>query len=601
MPKKETFYGIESKQKLKSIIVFLFLFLVYLIGIGIIYIIVWYIYHFIVGSVPTFSVEMKHLLMIVGIAFLIVLIQWMDIKRNGAEFILKVLNAQEPDKEDLYHRKLVNVAQELALSSGFKKLLRIYVVPSTAVNSFALVDKKKNGIIGVTEGAIANLERDELQTIVAHELAHIMRGDAFFVTLACSVTNFLNSIAEAISPKEEDSKYFPDRETGGSSQVILVRFILYIIIKSVSLTMRFLSLLISRQREYLADATAVEFTRNPYSLASAIFKAHKYFSFIGDYTETYSPIFIVAPESLYDPEDDNIFKRMFGTHPPDKTRINKLLSMTGGTYERLAQEIKSKEVIKDLAREEIKSVDEEAKGNFVGIPIGSFGVGSLINIIKKEPQALEQNQVEEKLWEVRDCHGEWLGPFKTNELFSIPWFTGLSRVRPSGENIEVYARSFPEIMEKFRHMGDKGFGKGQCPFCDAQLISGYYEGVPIKFCCKCGGRLVQDERIIRILSRKGIKPSEFLRDKTRDWIKTNYLRFQAKKDLTKPFSRGSKESQIRYLCPQCGSPMIRKTFSYQYFIVIDFCGECKAVWFDGDELEMLQVIVEEPMHQDFFI
>jgi len=593
MPKKETFYGIERKQKLKSFIVFLFLFLVYIIGIGIIYIVGWYIYCFIVGAIPIISLQTNHILIIIGIAFITVLIQWIDIKRNGAEFILKILNAQEPDKDDLYHKKLVNVSQELTLSSGFKHLLRVYVVPSSAVNSFALVDKKKNGIIGVTEGAVATLERDELQTIVAHELAHIIRGDAIFVTLACSVTNFLNSIAESIRPDEENTRYAPRQETG-ATQITIIRFLLYFIIKTVSLIMRFLSLLISRQREYLADATAVEFTRNPSSLASAIYKAHKYFSFIGDYTETYSPIFIVSPESLDEPENDNIFKRMFGTHPPDKSRINKLLSMTGATYEQLASEVKSKEAIKDYAREEIKSIDEET-GEIKGLPLNAFGIGSLIDIIKKEEQSSQPNLEEEKLWEVRDCHGEWLGPFKTNELFSIPWFTGLSRIRPLGEDIEVYSRSFPEILEKFRYIGNKGSGKGECPFCQTPLLNSYYEGVPIKFCRRCGGRLVQDEKIIRILSRKGIKPSPFLKDKSLNWAKQNYLNFQIKGTIRKPISKQTKEELVRYLCPQCGSPMIRKTFTYQYFVLIDYCGMCKAVWFDGDELEMLQVLIEKSM------
>ncbi len=545
------------------------------------------------GFVPTY--QTKHLLGIVSIALIIVIFHWLNIKKNGARFILRVLNAQEPDKDDLYHRKLINMVQEVALGAGFKKPLKPYVVPSSAVNSFALVDTKRGGIVGVTEGAIAVLERDELQTVIAHELSHIMRGDAFYVTLVCSLTNFLNSIAEYIQPKgDRDRRIFSEYQD--NAQATAAQFLLYFLVKMIYGTMKMLSLLISRQREYLADASAVEFTRNPDSLARAIYKAHKYFSFIGDYTQTYSPIFIVAPESLGEVTKDNVFKRMFSTHPPDRARIEKLLIMTGGTYDDLSREVVSKEKIKDTAREEIKSVDEE-KGEIVGVPISLFGIGELVESIKGKSFQTKTNgaKAKGKFWEVRDCHGQWLGPFRTNELFGIPWFTGLSRVRPAGKEIELTARSFPEILEGFKNVGTSSFGKGECPFCQTQLINCYYEGVPIKICHKCGGRLIGKDKIMRIISRKGIRASDFLKEKTRQWVKNNYLNPEKVGKFDRSSPNYLKDEKSHYSCPQCGAIMRRRPFSLQYFILVDDCGFCKSLWFDGDELEMLQVIIEEKM------
>ncbi len=588
MERRKSFYEIQKEQKRKSVFVFFLLIGVYFVSIGVIYLLL---------SIPIkiflFVEEFRiftgwHFAIILGISVLIALYQWYDVKRNGARFILERVNAEKPDRRDLYHRKLVDVVEEVRIGAGYKHPINVYVIPANVVNSFALTEADGTAAIGVSEGALARLTRDELQAVVAHEMAHIMRGDAFYVTLVCSLANFFQRISDAFQSERENTgfimrnRYAAQAEgarIAGEGLTALMAFII-----------RFLGLLISREREYLADATAVEFTRNPDGLARAILKAHRYYSYLGDPGETYSPIFIVSPESRGLVAREGFFKRILSTHPPSKDRIEKLTAMSNLSFMDLEKDVRAQEKKREEARAEIKSVDETTDG-VAGIPGGILSATAIAQIAKTTMQGKSIPEPQEKkLWGVRDAHGKWLGPFDLAGLFAIPWFTGMTRVRPSGTDIEVPARSFPEIIEGFRNPASRNFKKGGCPVCSTQLIEANYEGVPIYLCPRCGGRLVSQNGVVRIIARRGVKASKYLIEKAHRWAKEHTLNpFVVKKSD----GASATKQPPRYHCPLCGGAMIRKPFSYQYFIEIDFCGGCKVLWFDGDELEILQTLIED--------
>lgn len=85
----------------------------------------------------------------------------------------------------------------MRIASGLPQV-NSYIIPSFAINSMALIESNGTPAVAVTEGLLADSTRDELQAVAAHELAHISRGDAFYVTLVCSLANFLEKIMEAI-------------------------------------------------------------------------------------------------------------------------------------------------------------------------------------------------------------------------------------------------------------------------------------------------------------------------------------------------------------------------------------------------------------------
>ena len=176
--------------------------------------------------------------------------------------------AHLPESGDRYHKRFINTLDEIRIASGLPKV-KAFIIPAFAINSMALIEADKTPCILVTEGLLAEFTRDELQAVIAHELAHITRGDTFYITLICSLANVFERLRQAVEP-EKPSQGHPGRtqDTGGGIPL------LYFAATISALIMHLLSTLISRQREILADAAAVEISRNPAALAKAIYKAH---------------------------------------------------------------------------------------------------------------------------------------------------------------------------------------------------------------------------------------------------------------------------------------------------------------------------------------
>ena len=219
------------------------------------------------------------------------------------------MQAESPDSSDRYHKRFSNTVEEIRIASGLP-FVKPYIIPSFAINSMALIEEDKTPSIIVTEGLLAEFTRDELEAVIAHELAHIIRGDTFYITLVCSLANFFERLREFIEPETQpQGKSYQSQQTGRGGPLLI-----YLALSVSVVVMHILSTLISRQREILADADAVELSRNPRALARAIYKAHVKNSFVGDFNLTYSPLFIVPPESRGD--SDGFFSRIFNSHPP---------------------------------------------------------------------------------------------------------------------------------------------------------------------------------------------------------------------------------------------------------------------------------------------
>jgi Zn-finger nucleic acid-binding protein len=119
-----------------------------------------------------------------------------------------------------------------------------------------------------------------------------------------------------------------------------------------------------------------------------------------------------------------------------------------------------------------------------------------------------------------------------------------------------------------------------------QLLDTFYEGAAIQACQRCGGRLVDASSVDRILLRKEFNFSEGLLARARDFREkflTNPVKKQRVKDKEFP----------ALACPNCGYRMMPRPYNYQYFIPVDKCLSCYKIWFDADELEILQILVEK--------
>ncbi len=211
---------------------------------------------------------------------------------GGGAAVARSLQAQPiaPDTTDPYARRLLNVVEEMALAAGCP-VPAVYLMENEgAINAFAAGWSRDDAVIGVTRGAMERLTRDELQGVVAHEFSHILHGDMrlnlrmtglVFGILGLSVlgTLLMRMVAQGATHGRYHGRYHRrDRSSndGGAMAVIAGVFIggtlLYIVGSLGVFFARLIQAAVSRQREFLADASAVQYTRNPEGIGHALMK-----------------------------------------------------------------------------------------------------------------------------------------------------------------------------------------------------------------------------------------------------------------------------------------------------------------------------------------
>jgi len=569
MPKRLSldFYEIQRQQWRKSLFLLLILIIFYFFAIGFISIIFLISFGLILRLEGLLSGTFltKLLLFNTAISILIASFHFFDARKFGAKFILKRLDARPPDRSDRYHKKFANTVEEIRIASGLPKVTP-YILPSFAINSMALISADKTPNVIVTEGLLSEFTRDELQAVVSHELAHVIRGDAFYITLVCSLANFFERLRHALEPEKHHLGRASQTEAGGAVHVPV-----YLAVSLSALIMHLLSTLISRQREILADAAAVELSRNPRALARAIYKAHLKNSFVGDFNLTYSPLFIVPPESTG--ESDGLFSRIFNSHPPLMRRIRLLSNMVRTKPYRIIEEVWEIQKKREKARILLHSREETVEGT-----------------VEKPTDEEKIDQEEGKVWAICDPKGKWQGPYALDELLFVRFFTSMIRIKNIQEGIEAKAREFPQIRNAIRNIRKKKpiypARQNLCPRCHTLLKESFYEGVAIKFCPQCSGKLVDSTFKERIIARKEVAFSKHLIKKAHEFKQ----KFMLNPIHTKKIS-GLKSQKL--LCPNCSFRMLPRPYSYQYIIPVDKCYACYKIWFDADELEILQILIEE--------
>jgi len=488
-----------------------------------------------------------------------------DARFHGAKFIRKRLQAAKPDVNDRYHKRFVNTADEMRLAAGLPKVTP-YIISAFAINSMALMEADKSPSIIVTEGLLAEFTRDELQAVIAHELAHIIRGDSFYITLVCSLANSFERLREMSEPQEEyQSQIGGVQDTGGGNPL------LYAASSISSVLMHLLSTLINRQRELLADATAVELNRNPAALAQAVYKAHVSNSFIGDFSLSYTPLFIVPPRSKS--ISNGLFSRIFNSHPPLMKRIRQLAKMVPASPRKIIDEVLEIREKREKARFVLHSREETAPGE------------------SKSPAPLDALPPEEEgIWCARSPKGKWLGPFSLEKLLSLRFFTSRIWTKNIQEGLEARAGEFPQIRTGLQNLYHKKPVNperyNKCPRCGTPLRETFYEGVSLKTCPSCQGKLVDSSLIGRIIARREVAFSDYLVNKAAEF-KENFLMNPA------GMRKINKEKSQDIYCPVCGSKMQPRPFTYHYIVPINKCFWCHKTWFDTDELETLQLLIEK--------
>jgi heat shock protein HtpX len=254
--------------------------------------------------------------------------------RQGSKLILSSVGAEQLDIEIPEHRELHNVVKEMALASG-SRMPKVYIVYDPAPNAFATGHDEKSSVICVTAGLLTLLGREETQGVVAHEMAHIKNND-ISVMLLLSV--LLGGVV-LLSDWAQRSVFGvrPLRRAGGHALLAIPALLLIVISPLVS---RMLAMAVSRQREYLADATAVEFTRNPLGLAKALEKIRDAGIPFQRATRGTAHLFFTNPLRRRVDDRDGKLANFLSSHPPINRRIMLLYQMAAlpGSADRLRVE-----------------------------------------------------------------------------------------------------------------------------------------------------------------------------------------------------------------------------------------------------------------------
>lgn len=247
--------------------------------------------------------------------------------RKGGSAVAELLGGRrlDPSTTDLNERRLMNIVEEMSIASGMP-VPDVYVLDDEEnINAFAAGFNTMDAAIGVTRGALEQLSRDEMQGVIAHEFSHIFNGDMRFNVRLIGVLNgillihvmgmvVMRSVMYSGRSRSRSSK-----DGGGNAVIVVVLVGLSLVIIGYigMLFGRMIQSAISRQREYLADAAAVQYTRNPDGLAGALSKIaskRKGGEIKDGHAMEMSHLFFAS--SFH-----SLFDKLYSTHPPVDKRI----------------------------------------------------------------------------------------------------------------------------------------------------------------------------------------------------------------------------------------------------------------------------------------
>lgn len=243
---------------------------------------------------------------------------------GGPDIILSSLGAEKLNLQLPEHRELQNVVTEMALASG-STMPRVYVIFDPAPNALATGTNEKNAAICVTSGLLTLLDREETQGVVAHELSHIRNEDILLMTL---VSILLGGIA-ILSDWGRRGFYSArtGRRLGRKNPLLFIP--LLILIALSPLIAQLLAMAVSRQREYLADATAAQYTRNARGLARALEKIRDAAMPFHKASRGTAHLFIINPLRRRLEDRESALADLLTSHPPIDHRIALLYRMAG--------------------------------------------------------------------------------------------------------------------------------------------------------------------------------------------------------------------------------------------------------------------------------
>ncbi|MFQ3587502.1 MAG: M48 family metallopeptidase [Fimbriimonadaceae bacterium] len=238
----------------------------------------------------------------------------------GTSVVLSISGARDATHEEF--QVLSNVTDEMAIAAGLPRP-RLMVIDDTAPNAFATGPSPDKAVIVVTTGLLGKLDRDELQGVIAHEMAHIRNYDVRFMTTIAIVAGLIPLLADGM---RRMLWYGGGRRSNSRDQSAVIFLILMVVLAIVApIFAKLLELAVSRQREFMADASAAELTRNPDGLIRALLKISGDREVLEAANRATQHMYIVNPIKSFEERASSLFS----THPPVQDRVRALRSLAG--------------------------------------------------------------------------------------------------------------------------------------------------------------------------------------------------------------------------------------------------------------------------------
>lgn len=334
------------------------------------------------GDVFVTSTFVVCLVIMAGSAFKIVILA------SGGHVVAESLggNLIPQNSQEASHRKILNVVEEMAIASG-SPVPSVYLLDEESINAFAAGWRPADAVIGITRGALDYLSRDELQGVIAHEFSHIYNGDMRLNIRLMGVLNgilLLGMIGYYLMRMLRYTGGRSNNRDGGSAVLALMLLGLGLTIIGYVGTFfgNWIKAIISRQREYLADASAVQFTRNRDGIAGAL----KKIGALSVGSRLTSPAAHEYSHAYFSMGVGSMLGFLFATHPPLKQRISRIDPRWDGEFvmpHKLEPQVAATDKDKSDARERLLKM------------AASAGVGIAMNEALNSIEQMGQPHVQE--------------------------------------------------------------------------------------------------------------------------------------------------------------------------------------------------------------
>lgn len=396
----------RSRQHTLWLVVIFFIAVLVLIGVTILFVIGLYLYlddiplaNFLVDPFAYVGPRLFYgvIITVVGVVAGGSVFKYLSLSSGGKNVAIALGGRQlNRNKADTQEKMLLNVVDEMAIASGISTPT-VYILDESGINAFAAGLTLDDAVIGITRGSVEKLDREELQGVIAHEFSHIFNGD---MRLNLQLTATLHGILligligrfilRSMSRTSHRTRSSSNKKGNGGLYVLVLGIGLLVIGYAGTFFGSIIKANVSRKREYLADATAVQYTRYPRGISGALKKIAYYSSKLDTpAAETYSHLYFAEGVGSF-------FSALMATHPPLEERIKKIEPRWSGRFPDYEKPEKREPKEPKVKRE------EEKKERFVqgAIAAAMMSVGQIkeeeVEQVQAEIEALD-SRVQERL------------------------------------------------------------------------------------------------------------------------------------------------------------------------------------------------------------